>query len=470
MPSLKSWNPEPPMSSKTKTITTKEDGKVAGASSSKAQHKGEQDAPATLLPKLRFPEFREAEGWAGEKLGSKTKKVGSGITPTGGEKNYKQSGRPFVRSQNIGWGELLLDDVAFIDETTHNSFSSTQIDVFDVLLNITGASIGRSVVADARIEGGNVNQHVCIIRVKPDELSPYFLNQYLISHDGQKQIDSFQAGGNRQGLNFEQIRSFLIPLPADFPEQQKIAECLSSVDELIGAQARKVDALKTHKKGLMQQLFPRQGETQPRLRFPEFQNAGEWSEEKLDDLIHLQDGFAFKSTDFLKVQDGATQVIRITDINNKNTNEDKVYIPTAFLESNKLGKYSVDDGDLLLSLTGAAGFNFFFWNGGIATINQRTAKVTSKKKSGHALLRLLEPLIHEKINERGEGQNNNLSKEFLSTIVLRVPEPEEQHRIASCLSSLDARITAEAQKLEALKTHKKGLMQQLFPNPEELAP
>jgi type I restriction enzyme S subunit len=183
------------------------------------------------------------------------------------------------------------------------------------------------------------------------------------------------------------------------------------VDELIVAQARKVDALKTHKKGLMQQLFPREGETQPRLRFPEFQNAGEWIEESLNKIVHLQDGFAFKSTDFVKEHYDATQVIRITDVNNKNTNGDKVYIPTAFLEQNKLGKYRVDDGDLLLSLTGAAGFNFFFWNGGPAAINQRTAKVTAKKNSGHALLRLLEPLIHEKINERGEGQNNNLSKD-----------------------------------------------------------
>ena len=259
--------------------------------SSKKQTTGakKDDKPA-LAPKLRFPGFRGKEGWSGEKLGSKTKKVGSGITPTGGEKNYKSSGRPFVRSQNIGWGELLLEDVAFIDEETHNSFRSTQIEALDVLLNITGASIGRSAVADSRIEGGNVNQHVCIIRVMPDELSPYFLNQYLISHDGQKQIDSFQAGGNRQGLNFEQIRSLLLPLPPVFAEQQKIAECLSSVDEVIAAQSRKVEALKTHKKWLMQQLFPREGETQPRLRFPEFQNKGEWEERALAEIVEVASG------------------------------------------------------------------------------------------------------------------------------------------------------------------------------------
>ena len=152
------------------------------------------------VPRLRFPEFREAGEWTECGLGLLTTKVGSGITPTGGDKNYKTEGRPFIRSQNVGWGELILGGLAFIDEETHQSFSSTEIKVSDVLLNITGASIGRSSVADSRIAGGNVNQHVCIIRVKQDEFNSRLLNQFLISERGQKQIDSFQAGGNRQGL------------------------------------------------------------------------------------------------------------------------------------------------------------------------------------------------------------------------------------------------------------------------------
>lgn len=207
-------------------------------------------------PRLRFPEFRNDGEWDDGEFGPKASKVGSGITPIGGDKNYKQAGRPFVRSQNVGWGILLLDDVAYIDEETHASFDSTEIKVSDVLLNITGASIGRSAVADERVAGGNVNQHVCIIRTKPDELNPFFLNQFLISQRGQKQIDSFQAGGNRQGLNFAQIRSFVVPHPPTRAEQQRIASCLSSLDTLISAETQKLEALKTHKKGLMQQLFP----------------------------------------------------------------------------------------------------------------------------------------------------------------------------------------------------------------------
>lgn len=214
------------------------------------------------LPKLRFPEFLDTGEWKNRMLGMLANKVGSGITPKGGDINYKTEGRPFVRSQNVGWGELILDDVVFIDEETHKVFDSTEIKVADVLLNITGASIGRSALADSRIAGGNVNQHVCIIRVQKDELNPALLNHFLISERGQQQIDSFQAGGNRQGLNFAQIRSFEIPLPPTENEQRKVSDCLASIDWLINAQTKKLETLKIHKKGLMQELFPALDEVQ----------------------------------------------------------------------------------------------------------------------------------------------------------------------------------------------------------------
>jgi type I restriction enzyme S subunit len=209
------------------------------------------------VPNYRFPEFAEDGEWVEKKLGELTIKVGSGVTPLGGESVYKKKGRPFVRSQNVGWGILLLKEIVFIDEATHQNSINTEIESEDVLLNITGASIGRSTVANHQVSGGNVNQHVCIIRTKRESLNPYFINQYLISSLGQKQIDSFQAGGNRQGLNFAQIRSLSIPIPPTPKEQQKIASCLSSLDALIAAQAEKIEQLKLHKKGLMQGLFPK---------------------------------------------------------------------------------------------------------------------------------------------------------------------------------------------------------------------
>jgi len=211
---------------------------------------------AETAPRLRFPEFKDAGQWERAPLGPRTSKIGSGITPKGGQAAYKNVGRPFMRSQNVGWGELRLEDIAFIDERTHSGFAATEIQADDVLLNITGASIGRSAIADHRIVGGNVSQHVCIIRVDRRALTPGYLNQFLLGQEGQSQIDSFQAGGNRQGLNFDQIRSFKIPSPPELDEQERVADCLSSIDSLLFSADRRISELKAHKSGLMQRLFP----------------------------------------------------------------------------------------------------------------------------------------------------------------------------------------------------------------------
>ena len=177
-----------------------------------------------------------------------TTKVGSGVTPRGGEAVYKTEGHPFVRSQNVGLGNLLLDDIAFIDEETHLRQKNTELQFNDVLLNITGASIGRSALVDKQIVGGNVNQHVCIIRTK-ENLVPSFICSFLLSNYGQRQIDSFQAGGNRQGLNFEQIKSIKITIPSK-DEQIKIAKLLRAIDERIATQNKIIEKLQSLIKGL----------------------------------------------------------------------------------------------------------------------------------------------------------------------------------------------------------------------------
>ena len=189
---------------------------------------------------MRFPEFTEE--WKETKIGDITSKVGSGVTPKGGSAVYKTSGHLFIRSQNVGNGRFLLDDVAYIDEATHKKQINTELKDGDVLLNITGASIGRTTVVNKNVEGGNVNQHVCIIRLLED-YSPNYICNYLLSYGGQKQIDSFQAGGNREGLNFEQIRSIKFSIPS-FREQSKIASLLSLLEERIATQNKIIEDLK----------------------------------------------------------------------------------------------------------------------------------------------------------------------------------------------------------------------------------
>jgi type I restriction enzyme S subunit len=103
-------------------------------------------------------------------------------------------------------------------------------------------------------------------------------------------LNRFATGQAQPGLAVDVLEKLPLAVPSQEAEQQKVADCLTSVDELIAAQARKVDALKTHQKGLMQLLFPREGETQPRIRFPEFQDVGEWGKNKLGELADIQSG------------------------------------------------------------------------------------------------------------------------------------------------------------------------------------
>lgn len=205
-----------------------------------------KDKKVLNVPPLRFPEF--SGEWKKCTIGELAIKVGSGVTPRGGESVYKMDGHPFVRSQNVGLGHLILDDIAFIDEETHLRQKSTELKLEDVLLNITGASIGRSALVNEQVVGGNVNQHVCIIRTK-ESLIPSFLCNFLLSNYGQRQIDSFQAGGNRQGLNFEQIKSIKIAIPST-KEQTKVAKLLQLIEERIATQNKIIEKYESLIKGL----------------------------------------------------------------------------------------------------------------------------------------------------------------------------------------------------------------------------
>ena len=227
---------------------------------------------------MRFPEF--SGEWKMCTIGELTTKVGSGVTPRGGEAVYKTEGHPFVRSQNVGLGNLLLDDIAFIDEETHLRQKNTELQFNDVLLNITGASIGRSALVDKQIVGGNVNQHVCIIRTK-ENLVPSFICSFLLSNYGQRQIDSFQAGGNRQGLNFEQIKSIKITIPSK-DEQIKIAKLLRAIDERIATQNKIIEKLQSLIKGLVDSLLENPSWEKVYLRsFMQFYSTNSLSWEQL---------------------------------------------------------------------------------------------------------------------------------------------------------------------------------------------
>ena len=202
-------------------------------------------------PSLRFPEFTGE--WEKCKLGTLATKVGSGSTPKGGDAVYTSIGHYFVRSQNVGMGFLMLDNIAHINDDIHQKHKATEIYENDVLLNITGASIGRTAVATKELEGGNVNQHVCIIRTN-SKVNPKFLCDYIQTQRIQNHIKSLQTGGSREGLNFEQIRSFPISLPS-INEQNKLTCLLDKINERIATQVRLIEDFKKLRCAIVEKMF-----------------------------------------------------------------------------------------------------------------------------------------------------------------------------------------------------------------------
>ena len=192
------------------------------------------------------------EHWEVKKIKHVTSKIGSGITPLGGGSNYIDGGIPLLRSQNIHFDRIDLNDVARISEFTHNSMKNSKVRKGDVLLNITGGSLGRCFYVDSN-EEMNVNQHVCIIRPNK-KINTIFLNMLLASEIGQKQIWFFQQGGGREGLNFQAIKNFYLPLP-DLEEQQKIAIYLdkqaAKIDQAIALKTAHMEKLKEYKSVLI---------------------------------------------------------------------------------------------------------------------------------------------------------------------------------------------------------------------------
>lgn len=229
---------------------------------------GIQGADGRTVPHTKFKDSELGEipaSWAANKLNSHACKVGSGVTPKGGSDSYLSVGIPLIRSQNVLVGKLSLDDVAFIAPEQHKKMYNSALAPNDVLLNITGASIGRCAVLPADFEEGNVNQHVCIIRTVCT-LTPHFLCQYLNSYMGQQQVERFQAGGNREGLNFQQIRSFDIPIPP-VPEQLEIASILGSIDKKIELLTLRQEQYCRLKRGLMQKLLTGEWRVKPPLPY-----------------------------------------------------------------------------------------------------------------------------------------------------------------------------------------------------------
>ena len=202
------------------------------------------------------PLGRIPQEWDVVTIGDIAEHVGSGITPTGGESVYEVDGVLFIRSQNVYFGRLRLEDVAYIPERIHLSMQRSEIYEQDVLLNITGASIGRCCRVPKIGRQANVNQHVCAIRLYDiTEAKAAMLAAILESNIGQHQIARLNAGSNREGLNYQQVRGFLIPWPKVSGEFNRLYEIIEKVIDQIDGWEYSLKKLSGLKTGLMQQLL-----------------------------------------------------------------------------------------------------------------------------------------------------------------------------------------------------------------------
>ena len=178
--------------------------------------------------------------WEIRLLGHLASKFGSGVTPRGGATIYQETGIPFLRSQNIQFDGLQMENVVRISEELHDDMSSSHVRPGDVLLNITGASIGRVCFVPAHFNEGNVNQHVCIIRPHWDQIQSGFLSYYLSGSMIQSRIYVEQSGASREGLTLQSIRDFPVPLPP-LDEQHAIVAFLDRETGRIDSLSRRVE-------------------------------------------------------------------------------------------------------------------------------------------------------------------------------------------------------------------------------------
>jgi len=389
-----------------------------------------------LVPELRFPEFKEGE-WEKKPLREICDVLNNLRKPV--TSNHREKGAyPYYGASGI---VDYINDYIFTERL--------------LLVGEDGAKWG-AFESTAFIAEGRywVNNHAHVLRTKgiPDTL----LEAYLTMLD----ISPFITGAAPPKLTLGNLKNIPIPVPQDKAEQQKIADCFSSIDELITAHSQKYEALKAHKKGLMQQLFPAEGETVPKLRFPEFQDAGEWGDKPLGEVAKYENGKAHEQ--------GISETGNFIVVNSKFISTDgdvKKYTDKVFCAAEK--------DDILMVLSdlpnGRALAKCFFVDAdNIYTVNQRICKLTTNKAVSIMLFYSLNRKPYFLAFDDGVKQTNLKKNDVLNCPILLPKDLEEQQKIADCLSSIDDLITTQTQKIESLKTHKKGLMQQLFPAADEV--
>ena len=417
------------------------------------------DTPSPLVPRLRFPEFEEKAAWSARPLTNVVRSISSGLslTQTNGSNGFR-----VTRIETIADGTVDINRVGRV--TTDQDISSYRLSIGDILVsNINSMShIGKSVLIDRYYDlyhGMNLLRIEALSDVIYSRFLYYWLNTEIVRASIRSRANK---AVNQASINQTELGNTVVLLPL-LAEQQTIADCLGALDDLIAAEGRKLEALRQHKQGLMQQLFPQPGETVPRLRFPDFQNAGAWEEEKLDDLARQGTGHTPKKA-IAEYYNGGIKWVSLADskrLDNGLISETEIEISEEGINNSSAVLHpagsvilSRDAGvgkSAIISCSMAVSQHFIVWTCEPTVLSNWFL---------YYQLQLLKPLF-ERIATGSTIKTIGLP--FFNAMRVTVPRPAEQHRIADCLSMLEARLAAQVQKLNALKTHKQGLLQQLFP-------
>lgn len=404
-----------------------------------------------LVPRLRFPEYRAEDGWGSE--------FGNMIFDQISNKDHNSDLPVLAITQEQG--AIPREMIDYHVSVTDKSLESYKVvEVGDFIISLRSFQGG---IEFSRYRGICSPAYV-ILRLRHGHSEDYFRHYLKTDRFIAQMIKNLEGLRDGKMISYKQFSELELPIPPR-DEQQKIADCLSSLDDLITAETQKLDTLKTHKKGLMQQLFPREGETVPGLRFPEFRETGEWEKVSLQRVIEIASG---------QVDPTKPPYCDLPHVGGENIEEGTgklLNLRTAKEDGVISGKYAFDEHDILYSkirpaLNKVAAPDI----SGVCSADVYPIRPCCEMLRREFLVYLLrsESFVKYATKHSGRGKIPKINREDLFAYDAMLPTPAEQEYIASFLSSLDERINLQSQKLEDLQNHKIGLMQQLFPALDEV--
>lgn len=399
-----------------------------------------------------------------------TTKVGSGVTPRGGADTYLDKGIPLFRSQNVTNDGFLLEDIAYISEEVDEVMKGTRVKPGDVLLNITGASIGRCFYTSNDFDRGNVNQHVCIIRTKKNVTLPSYLHYCLVSDKGQEQINLTQTGANREGLSIEDIKGFSFDIPS-IGGQQRIVDYLDAklgkINARIAVLERQQNAYARLKKSVIHQTVTRGLNPNVSLKDSGVEWIGmipkHWETKRMKDIFSTYStGLTPESKDETNFsEDERYTWVTIGDMDSKIVSISNMCLSGKFIKEKS--PIISPKGSLLFSFKLSIGKTAFagkdlYTNEAIVTIPPR------KKIDLNYFYYLIPEVCIENATENIYGAKM-LNQKIIANMLFAIPSFSEQQAIAAYLDEKCTKINAATEnigkQIDAMKRLKRALINEV---------